>query len=582
MGKAAWIFILLFFSFFISCGQQGNILMNSEEEYFLFTIDEGSMISSGSDIPVRYSGEEGEADRVVIRLADRALTELAVVEVLPEELGGEGLPLSLPEDLEQDVYLLQFEVWGGDVLLSESEVYFYLVDGEYDFLGIETYPPSAGPGSYIRARASLEYPENSEPWLRWILDDQILFEGFVSEIGLIYSFTVPDEEGVYSLKGELFPLEPDADYISSVNAHTDLFVSMAADDETDDSDPVFSILNLPFDGEGADTLGEGYSVELFGLPEPVSGDRAGFSFTADDGLFCPDVVLSLNRDTELKGFSLNLDFKYENLPVYGRWRILSLGSTQSGFSLVYDGSGGFFSAVPNQGGVSYVSIPVSVFPDTGDVSLTLVYSNENGVDGKSRISCLLQGELLAETEAPYFSDINLEGFFIGSNGEIAGLPLIWKGVDLAVLLGGPSPAENPQIDSGESLSSQVLYTRGDVIPEEISVSETVLGEGFATLEILLDEEVPAGSWEFVFLNDDESFIEFEPVFRISEETETDETYPALITLSLVNNGNGFFMSYANQVKGPFPSINSLKFKIVPYNSFKSGLDAVKEILLYQD
>ena len=119
--------------------------------------------------------------------------------------------------------------------------------------------------------------------------------------------------------------------------------------------------------------------------------------------------------------------------------------------------------------------------------------------------------------------------------------------------------------------------------------------GFSTLEIIMDGDLKSEAWQFSLLKEEGIFYDFKYLSseraveqdsagenEESEEVSAAADHPEIIVLSFVNNDNGFFLSRSNSIDGPFAYQEFLNFQIVPYNYGESGLDAIKEIRLYQD
>ena len=471
MPRVRWIFTYLIFFLILSCSDEVNPLVNTGEEYYFFTIEEGSLITGGEDIPVSLSETHDEADSVFIRLKDSDFNELALVRVDPVELRGDGLPVSLPEDLEEGIYYLNFEAWKSDVLLSESELYFYVVSGDYAISGIETYPPNIVAGESISARAYLTYPEGSDPWIRWYLNSRVIQEGLLSDDNIYCNFIVPEEEGVFSLMGEIFPVEPVSDQRSSAVFHTDLFITPGDENPWSLLDESVHTFYVSFVSAITGTAG---SPELIGKPALKSGKAGGYILSSSDGIRYHYNTLPLDSLGNVEDFTLSLDFEYEDLPAKDEWRMVTIGNSLSSFVLFYNGSDGAFYAGFSGRDNSFSSLPGDLLPRDGQVSLDLVYTIENGV---GRLLWFVQNEILHES----FVSLSVQSpdgdTVIGADETHQGLPLLWLSVGVSESV---QETETPDVQEqlGEILEPELLYLRGESVPDIISIEKIPLSRGF--------------------------------------------------------------------------------------------------------
>ena len=217
-------------------------------------------------------------------------------------------------------------------------MYFYIVSGEYAVIGIETYPSNIETGEYINAKAYLTYPDDHDPWIRWSLDSSVLKEGFLSDIEDTCLLTAPAEDGVYSLKTELFPVEPQPDHNSSAVFHSDLFVNPGdGESRTPVEDSIYTFY-VSFDSGPGDVQNKKGTPELIGDPEEEQGRQDGYVLDSDDGIRYQYNPLPLDMEGYVQDFTLSLDFSYKNLPPEDEWRLITIGEEESCFVLYYNGS----------------------------------------------------------------------------------------------------------------------------------------------------------------------------------------------------------------------------------------------------
>ncbi len=165
-------------------------------------------------------------------------------------LTGEALELLLP-DLETGQYTIVFTVLDEEGTKEEQKTSFFYIKGEYAIQGITSYPTTTTAGHETVLEADLLYPEQGNPYVRWSQDDIVLAKGSVAEGLQKITWMAPQEEGVYSIRVELFPVPPslgsDFSFSSSVELTAKLFVSTASgltEDELVPEDSYYSLFHL--------------------------------------------------------------------------------------------------------------------------------------------------------------------------------------------------------------------------------------------------------------------------------------------------------------------------------------------------
>jgi hypothetical protein len=99
--------------------------------------------------------------------------------------------------------------------------------------------------------ADLQYPDQANPYVRWSQDDVVLARGSVAEGLQKITWLAPEEEGVYAIRVELFPVPPpvgdDFDFSSSLDLTAKLFVTSAnllTEDELIPEDSYYNLFHL--------------------------------------------------------------------------------------------------------------------------------------------------------------------------------------------------------------------------------------------------------------------------------------------------------------------------------------------------
>ncbi len=334
------VYIISLLIVLISCGDSSLFFPEVEERSVAIdTVEAGTVLGEGEAIPVAlrypasYSGDE--ADRVLLVLSDADGEEAGRYEYGPEILKKETLPsISIPEgsSLKEGLYTLSITVYSGSTVLSEKTVDFFFTGGFYGILGLSSYPPRLFPGASGLLKAHLDYPSDSDPYLRWKLGDQVLAEGLLSKGFDEITITSPEEEGVYSLLLELFPVQPEFpgefDFASSISMGSRIFVSRSrtfGEYELSPEESYYSLFhfrgNLRDTGQRSrnDKSAGGNEIKAAGDPRlKLESDVFGYYFDGRSGIEAAGLLLP-RRDGRLSPFSLNFRFLLDEIPVNGRF-----------------------------------------------------------------------------------------------------------------------------------------------------------------------------------------------------------------------------------------------------------------------
>jgi hypothetical protein len=328
----------LFLLIVLSCTQESNVLLNSAEAYSLESFEDGTLLEPGSSVTIVLTEVGSQSTLIRVILEDEAGMEVALIEIEPELLKGQGLPMDLPPDIEDGVYHLRFEVLDRDILLHEESRYFFIASGLYDIRSLETYPPGIKPGDIISARVDLVYPTASDPWLRWSIDDDLIQEGFLSDIGQTCQFTVPDQAGVYSLMVELFPVAPQEFQLSGTFRRSDIFVTSGEGDGTSWAlleDRTYQYF-IDFNDGMSNRMNPDDVPQVIGSPTPLTiGNNSGISFGENDGLIFNQYALPLDAEGRAVSFLMTMAFSYSYLPEKGVYNIFRTGGEHTYFNVLY-------------------------------------------------------------------------------------------------------------------------------------------------------------------------------------------------------------------------------------------------------
>lgn len=606
--------VLLLLLMLFSCSQESNVLMNVLEEYSLESVENGTFLESGSSINIVFSEMGNRAELIKIILEDSDGLEIASIDVEPDILKGLGMPMDLPQDLEDGVYSFHFIVMEGDIQIFEDKRYFFIADGVYDIHSLETYPPGIKVGDLISASVVLNFPNESDPWLRWTLAGEVIQEGFLSEMGSKCSFSAPEESGVYSLKVELFPVSPKEEQISSVFRHSDLFVSL---EEGDDAPWKFIedrtyLYFIEFYDAFINRMNPDDIPRQIGNPVPsVHGNYSGISFSKNDGLIFDEYALPIYEDGSSEDFLMAMAFSYTELPETGEYNIIHSGDESNSFSVRYLADQKVFLAeLKTLTQDFHSSLPLESIDTPEVLFLELSYNSSTEL---ASLSWMSNGALIIRDEGISLNTLIEGKTIVGSDGFTAGLPMIWY--TLAVSSEETDLDKNSnnlfEIPTSDTEDENVLYERSEDDLGEINIENFVPGRGLASMVILSDSGT-ANNWTLTISNDEgkplyslnptdysgDSFvadsieddsievdsIEDDSIKVDSIEVDSIEVdkKPVKIVLSLINDDRGFFLSSSADggMAGPFSFQETLNIKIAA-GSDDSVLN-IRNIRFFQD
>lgn len=216
---------------------EGDFLTGEDPIDFIIQTEDRSSRPELLEITLFFVSEQGIEQRVWNTSISSPLTD-------------EALELLLP-DLETGQYTIVFTVLDEEGAKEEQKTSFFYINGEYAIQGITSYPTTTTAGHETVLQADLLYPEQGNPYVRWSQDDIVLAKGSVAEGLQKITWMAPQEEGVYTIRVELFPVPPslgsDFSFSSSVELTAKLFVSTASgltEDELVPEDSYYSLFHL--------------------------------------------------------------------------------------------------------------------------------------------------------------------------------------------------------------------------------------------------------------------------------------------------------------------------------------------------
>jgi len=224
----------------------------------ILSLSEGDFLRGGDSVDFIIQTDDQSTEPGLLEIALTAQSGQSVWNTsIASPLTDEELELVLP-DLDTGQYTIEFTVHGEEGVLEKEQLSFFYIAGQYDILGITSYPPTIMAGHESVIEADLLYPAGANPYIRWSEDDTILATGPVSEGLKSITWSAPEEEGVYSIRVEVFPVPPPAgrefSFSSSLSLTARLYVStesILTEDELVPEDSYYSLFH--FNGSLANT-----------------------------------------------------------------------------------------------------------------------------------------------------------------------------------------------------------------------------------------------------------------------------------------------------------------------------------------
>ncbi|MBT3272682.1 MAG: hypothetical protein HN368_05985 [Spirochaetales bacterium] len=268
----------------------------------IFSLRSGSVLypEDTFEITLDFDDEEIMPDRLVIDLLDSEGEILFSVELDSEQILQLPLPVELPADIVDGTYEVVITVFQeGEEIGSESSL-FFLIQEEFIIDAINAYPQFFYPGGLGLVYADLSIPDEADPDLRWLGGDEVLLEGLLSEGADELQLQVPDREGVYSIRLEVFPFSPADesifDFISEISLEAQFFVSSTQDVDEAEFSPEENYYSLfHFRGEFVDwgsRVGEA-AVSIGIVDLAIAQGLFGFYFDGSNGFSAEEVLLPI-------------------------------------------------------------------------------------------------------------------------------------------------------------------------------------------------------------------------------------------------------------------------------------------------
>jgi hypothetical protein len=344
MGRSVsrGILFVCVFLFLISCGDQSLFmsLKGDAADIQVTSVADGQLVAIGKSIPLTVAAQDA-AKRRDLEM-DVTLTSSSGASVWHDRravpaLNAE-LAIELPE-LAPGQYRLDIVIYSaGEQVQKKSSTFFVVKDG-WSIAGIKSFPALITTATSVLLKAELETPKGADPWLRWTWKGKVLSKGSLAAgLGQIL-WTAPTDEGVYTIRLEVFPAAPtaglDYPFTSQLSLSTDIFVSAGKALAKGNLGPEESYLSLlhmsgTLADVGTGARGRGEAAPT-GTPELVSGeDGFGYKLDQSSGISLPWLTLPIEKGL-LKPFTVSVGASFADLAAGGN--IISMVSSDGSLAL---------------------------------------------------------------------------------------------------------------------------------------------------------------------------------------------------------------------------------------------------------
>jgi hypothetical protein len=127
---------------------------------------------------------------------------------------GDLPPFTLPDDLVDGYYFLEARLYDDTGrVLSDTATLLLVYNGDTPAPQIEVFPSSPAMGQTVYLRLFSTLPETLDPWIRWHIGGTIGREGYASDHADRMVWRIPETDGFFSVRAELFPFKPPAEVV---------------------------------------------------------------------------------------------------------------------------------------------------------------------------------------------------------------------------------------------------------------------------------------------------------------------------------------------------------------------------------
>ena len=324
------LFLISFCLFILAGCSELGLLDSTLSDPMIHVLLIDSIVKPGDKIGIQIHAADILPDKVLSRLEHQNGNSLDLMLVPPADGWNSGSgssgELLIPDSVPEGYYVLVSEAWLDEKLLSEDRVDILILNGEWAINSLELFPPQSIPGGVFYSHVLLDIPEGSNPWLKWIQNEELVGQGFLLDGWDTIVLDAGDRPGVHPLILELY-LDDNANGLLPIRVFsTELYTSKSIPAGTDNLSPSESYAFLQhFDGKL-----DG-NPEILGKPRPVITSRGmGFRFASGEGMNWNHIPMPRDHSDEWPPFSLTVgllaDWEDEG-------RLLALGDERFSLTL---------------------------------------------------------------------------------------------------------------------------------------------------------------------------------------------------------------------------------------------------------
>lgn len=302
------VFFLIIIILLFSCSDVSEFLFETEQSIEIRSIDNGFIFKEGEKLPlsILFHGNIIPESFSVVIFDDEGTSWGQTDVLIPFSEDEYNTALLIPEELPDGKYIFHIRVYEKEKEISFKEIIIFKTDGDYSIEQLISMPHETRAGKDVLIYADLTYPEDSDPFLRWMINGKILNEGFLSE-GLDSLHLISEmKAGIYKINLYVFPEFCDTSMFSSVTTSTEIVVSDEPLPEADSFFPEdeYSLL-FHFSGDSIPLDDENFTVITSGKITAESLDnKLVYSFSGNNGLSVSGSILP-KLSGALTPFSIN-------------------------------------------------------------------------------------------------------------------------------------------------------------------------------------------------------------------------------------------------------------------------------------
>ena len=371
-GYGSIILIALYAGLFISCENQAFLPPYE-------TAQSGEVFSSVKSGDLVMDGQSIRLSLQIDRTSDNppAKLEIEVLDTKNRSLGvqiltGDELEQVLPEisiaGSEHGLHNLLIRLYSEQgELIQEERISFFKVDAFPVIRKIEVYPPDAvAPQASGVLIPSIQGGEQS--WLRWTMGSDLLARGSFDQFREGFVWTAPLQEGVYSVRLEVFPYMPKDpesgfSFQSPVSSEVQFFVQARQGVGSGELGPDNAFRNIyHLRGSLQDSGYEAADILYTGTPVPAVRDGMfGYRITPADSLSIPSMTLADPITGDVQPFTLEMIWN-PGASILSKRHIASFSSMEGKPLLLYvtDDSGRPSVVLPLYGSRTFLSAGIDI------------------------------------------------------------------------------------------------------------------------------------------------------------------------------------------------------------------------------